>query len=120
MSPILLILCLASLCASQDSGNPEFLLEAQRRTVDSNFVQLSCVTDTLRGIASTDAVFFLNGTSLEDLGITMPLSADGILILVTREAEGIYSCALPFDPRTSNTITLVGKRDTVHSQGNRS
>ena len=106
MLAIALILCLASLCASQ---SPEFVLEAGRMTTTSNIVQLRCITDTLRGIASTSAVFFLNETTLEDLGIRSTMSGDGILILVDREAEGQYSCALPFDARTSNTITLVGE-----------
>lgn len=109
MSLVLLVLLLANLCASQDSSAPDFLLEARRRTSTSNLVQLRCVTDLLQDRASPGAVFFLNGTTLEELSIRVPRSGDGVLLLITREIEGIYSCALQFDPRTSNTIALVGK-----------
>lgn len=111
MSPyalVLFLLFLVSLCASQNDRAPEFLLEARRRTSTSNLVQLRCVTDLLQDLASPNAVFFLNGTTLAGLR-TVTRSADGILLLITREIEGFYSCALQFDPRTSNTVTLVGK-----------
>ncbi len=107
-SPVLLLLLLsvaARLCISQ-----EFVLDAQRETSRSNQVQLICITNPDESITGNrGAVFFLNGTSLEDLGVTMIRSMDGVLILVNRETEGVYSCALPFDRRISNEVTLVGQ-----------
>ena len=109
-SPALIFPLVATLCAAQGG---EFIMEARRRTVASNLVQLTCITDASRGTASRDALFFLNGTVLGEVGIRMIMSEDGVLIMITRDTEGIYSCALPFDPRTSNTVTLVGEKEVM-------
>ena len=106
---LFLLTSLALLCVLQASATAEFQLDATRRTTTSNLVQLNCITDLLRGRASPDAVFFLNGTALEDQGIRSARSMDGVQIRITRDTEGTYSCALPFDRRRSTTVTLVGK-----------
>ena len=109
LPPLLLALLMLPHLSLEQSAR--FAMEARRQTRSSNIVRLTCITDPRIDEATQDALFFLNGTTLQQKRISTAPSADGrgVDIIVTREIEGVYSCGLPFDPRTSNNISLVGK-----------
>ena len=99
-----LLFSITRLCASQ-----ELDLSAIRLEFTSNIIRLQC-TDVENGVTLSDALFFLNGTNLEEFNpITTLRNSDGIDLLITRALEGMYTCALPFDRRTSNERTLIGE-----------
>jgi hypothetical protein len=91
------------------TAHGQFTLEARRMRPSSNVVQLTCITNALLATANPDALFFLNGTELGIVGIRTVRFGEGVEIVVTRETEGMYTCGLSFDPRTSNNISIVGE-----------
>ena len=98
-----LLFSITRLCASQ-----ELDFSAIRQEPTLNIIRLQC-TDVENGEALSDALFFLNGTNLEEFNPITLRNSDGIDLLITRALEGMYTCALPFDRRTSNEETLIGE-----------
>lgn len=82
---------------------------------DSNNVELQCVT-AANASPNSGAVFLLNGTVLSQVqGIFPQQTADGVLVAITRELEGTYSCYLPSDPSVlSSPQNIVGERHKLH------
>lgn len=91
------------------SASQELDLSAARLAITSNIIQLQCI-NVEDGATFPEALFFLNGTNLEDRAPTASVrNGVGVLMLITRDLEGVYTCALAFDPRTSDEETLIGE-----------
>ena len=92
-----------SFCAPQ-----ELDLFAIREPITSNIIHLQCI-NVEDDATLSDALFFLNSTNLEELDPTALRNDNGVVMLITRALEGTYSCALPFDHRTSDKKILIGE-----------